>query len=138
MVIKLQNMIDTWFDNCSEYFRSLIFNSIFIKNFQTELSALNSDSVQVGCNLNVRKRGSGVCECLWFGKHGGTPGSNTAVTAGFLFFFLFLRLRPYSTFHKERLSNKLYPTHPPPSPILPQIHFSRILKRVEMHEPTKN
>ena len=32
----------------------------------------------------------------------------------FFIFFLFLRLRPYSTFHKERLSNKLYPTHPPP------------------------
>jgi len=116
MVIKLQNMIDTWFDNCSEYFRSLIFNSIFIKNFQTELSALNSDSVQVGCNLNVRKRGSGVCECLWFGKHGGTPGSNTAVTAGFLFFFYFYDFVRIPHFTKSGCPINYTQLTPPPLP----------------------
>jgi hypothetical protein len=42
--------------------------------------------------------------CLWMGRYGGIPGCNIAVTAGFILF-----TTPYSTVHKERLSNKLYP-----------------------------
>jgi hypothetical protein len=33
------------------------------------------------------ERGFVVCKCLWFGKYGGTPGCNIAVTAGFILFF---------------------------------------------------
>jgi hypothetical protein len=50
--------------------------------------------------------------CLWTGRYGGIPGCNIAVTAGFIPF-----TTAYSTVHKERLSNKLYPppVNVPPS-----------------------
>lgn len=41
--------------------------------------------------------------CLWMGRYGGIPECNIAVTAQFILF-----TTPYSTVHKERLSNKLY------------------------------
>jgi len=129
-------MTDTWFDNCSEYLRSLCLKSIFIKSFQAELSALNTDNIRVGCNFSVRKRGSGVCGCLWFGKHGGTPGCNIAVTASFVQ-FLFYDSVPIPHFTKSGCPiNYNQPPHSPLQFSL-QIHFPRILKRVEMHEPTR-
>jgi hypothetical protein len=77
------------------------------------------------------EKGFGVCEYLWFGKHGGTPGCNIAVTAGFILFYDSIRI-PHFTKSGCPI-NYIQPS----LPLAPRIYPSHILERVKMHEPTE-